>query len=240
MKTSRQTSLFLSAAARTFGWLGGGGNAPGRGLAPILGTALAGLIEAGIYVALFNAYIRNEIHPQIGGALTVFIFAVASGFSREAGLGRLVDRAFGTDAAQQSQAGERGAVGAGLILIAWIVKSQGFAQIIAAGDDISHPASTLLVLLPVTVRVAELALLELRVRTRQGMLNALIAALLWLALSVSLVPGAFLAPLALTAAPLLLIGGSFQKELTGRDLAGLAETGFITALAGITLVTVMY
>ncbi len=234
-----QLAPFLSAFGRTFAWAADSSPVPVFGPAGILGALLAGGLEGAIYAGLHLWFAHRDIYPAIGAVVAVIIVAVVTGFSKEAGLGRLVDRITG-DEPGAAGAGERGAMGAGAVLISWIVKCVGLYQLFAVGEDISHPTATLLVLLPVTGRFAEVMFLQVRMRPGSAAARTLMLALVWLAVAFLLVQPAFVAALVLAAVPVLVLGGALKGDISSRDLTGLGEIGYLIAVSACAVLTAMY
>ncbi len=232
---SAGTTPFRAAFGRTFAWAGGHQTAPTFGPSGMAGAITAGAVEGFFYAWLHFWFVHQEIHPQIGAISAVICIALITGFSKEAGLGRLVDRA--TDG---SAAGEQGGMAAGAVLLSWIVKTQGLAQIYAVGEDISHPTGSMLVMLPLTARLSEVAFLQLRSKRASRDAATVMLALIWLAAALLLLPPGFVTALSLCAVVVLVLGGSIRGEISSRDLSGLGETGFLVSLAACAVLTYLY
>ncbi len=229
---------FLNAFGRIFPW-GLDADRPATfGMAGLLGALAAGTLEGILYSGLQPWFAHQDIHPQIAALATVMAVAGLTFFSKEAGLGRLVDRAF--SGGPGNDAGVRGAVAAAAVLLSWILRTQGLAQIYSVGEDISHPTAPILFLLPVTARLSETILLQIR---RRGSIAPGTAAviLLWLAGILTFLQPAFVAALLMSALPALLLGNSIADgEVSGRDLTGLGEMGYLASLTAVAGLTMMY
>jgi len=207
-------------------------------MAGIMGALAAGVLEGAFYSNLQPWFAHQDIHPQIAALATVMAVAGLTFFSKEAGLGRLIDRAFaGSDG---NDAGVRGAVAGGAVLLSWILRTQGLAQIYSVGEDISHPTAPILFLLPITARLSETILCQIR---RRGSVTPATAAiiLLWLAAILTFLQPAFVAALLMSTLPPLLLGDSIADgEVSGRDLTGLGEMGYLLSLTAVAGLTMMY